>query len=483
MRAPTPLYDRISNPDLVYKTGAWDRYQWRSVSSALPDAAQVLATGTARTEDFDAFPREAFARLYSEAARLDEPGAGAEWATRMHDAMDALPEWQRMRDTVRGDAFLAGVAAVSMAEHLLGDLPTPAQQAPSFARARSVARAAARMGCGEQEAQECLARAENEASALEMPEQETRIAVRAAIESAAKAVEEAAKAQAVFGLGAGSGAGSDGTGSPMLQKARLRDAMKRSDKVRKIADLAGKMVSIAAQKRASRVRPQREEIVDVVCGDDIDRALPGQLALLATDAGRAEFARLLCGGELQCYEYDASEPKGRGPMVLCVDNSGSMSGFPECWSKALAFGLAEIAAKDKRDVVMVHFDGRVQRVARWTRGAIDAATALDMIEFFSGGGTEFEPPLREAVSQIAGGLDGADVVFITDGYGRVSAGFEAEWAAVRKSQKVVGYGILIGYDHCDDTMRRLFDRTWAVDERKLDGMEDGLLEEIAARSA
>jgi uncharacterized protein with von Willebrand factor type A (vWA) domain len=487
MKPTTPLYDRIANPDLCYRTGAWDRYQWNTVAAELPDAAEVLARGRSRSEDFGAFPRETFARLYSEAGKIAEPGKGAEWATKLHDAMDALPEWQRLRDTVRGDAFLSGVAATEMAAHMLGELPEPTDKpAPSYAKARAAARAAARMGCGQEEAQEGLVRAENAASEMEVDEQAARIALRAATDKAAKAVDEAAKAQAVFGLGAGSGAGVDGKGSTLAEKQRLRGAMASSEKLRRIAELAGKMRAIAAQKRASRIRPQREEIVDVVCGDDLDRALPGQLALLATEAGRAEFARLLCGGELQCYEYDAAEPKGRGPMVLCVDNSGSMRGFPEVWSKALAFGLAEVAAKDKRDVVMVHFDGTVKRTARWTRGEIDSATALDMLEFFSGGGTEFEPPLREALRQITGGdkaLDGADVVFVTDGYGNTSAAFEAEWQAARRDRKITAYGILIGYAHEDETMRRLFDKTWAVDERKLDGLEDGLLEEIAAKAA
>lgn len=480
---PSPLFDRIASPDLVYQTSAWDRYAWADASAAIPDARSVVARGLGRTEDFPAFPREVFSRLYSEPKRMPDPGEGAKWATAMHETLDALPEWQRLRDTTRGDAFLSAVAATEMTGAVLGSMPEPTPRAPSYAKARSLVKAAARMGCGAEEAQEGLVAALTGAKTLEQDAQAVRMALRGALEKANKAVEEAQQAQAVFGILPGAGAGADGKGTSAADKQRLRAALTKSAKLRRIVEMAGRMRSIAATKRASVLRHQRDEIVDVVCGDDLDRALPGQMVLLATEGGRAEFARLLCGAELQCYEYEAREPKGKGPIVLCVDNSGSMQGEPEQWSKALAFGLAELAAKDRRDVVMVHFDDGVRRVARWERGEIDASTAVDMLEYFSGGGTRFQPPLEEALRQIENGLDGADVIFITDGYGHTSSEFEARWRKARQDKRISAYGILIGYAHCDEVMNLLFDKTWAVNVGKLGGTEDGLFEEIAAKAA
>ncbi|POB66811.1 protein viaA, partial [Vibrio vulnificus] len=45
----------------------------------------------------------------------------------------------------------------------------------------------------------------------------------------------------------------------------------------------------------------------------------------------------------------------KGPFVLCVDASGSMSGFPEQSAKAMAYALMQIALAEGRDCYVILF--------------------------------------------------------------------------------------------------------------------------------
>src|SRR5262249_60355881 len=110
-----------------------------------------------------------------------------------------------------------------------------------------------------------------------------------------------------------------------------------------------------------------------------------------------------------------------GPMIVCLDGSSSMAGEKEIWSKAVALTLLEIARRQRRLFRFICFSSadtplftldlnpREHHLVREDR-------ALDVAEYFPGGGTDFETPLDAALETLAAArYRRGDVVLITDG--------------------------------------------------------------------
>jgi len=69
------------------------------------------------------------------------------------------------------------------------------------------------------------------------------------------------------------------------------------------------------------------------------------------------------GGEAR----DAERPKekqDRGPIIVCLDTSGSMRGAPETIAKAVALEAVRIASAEKRDCYLYAFSGTAQVAER-----------------------------------------------------------------------------------------------------------------------
>ena len=56
-------------------------------------------------------------------------------------------------------------------------------------------------------------------------------------------------------------------------------------------------------------------------------------------------------------QYGGREQKGRGPLIVVRDESGSMGGAPHALAVALEWALLEIAIRDKRLFYSIPFSG------------------------------------------------------------------------------------------------------------------------------
>lgn len=99
----------------------------------------------------------------------------------------------------------------------------------------------------------------------------------------------------------------------------------------------------------------RDEIHTVGIGNDLSRVLPAELVQLRHPLMKGEFKPRFIEGKLMQYELKGTEKQGKGPIIVCCDNSGSMSGDREVWSKAVALALLEVATMQKRAFVCIHF--------------------------------------------------------------------------------------------------------------------------------
>lgn len=197
----------------------------------------------------------------------------------------------------------------------------------------------------------------------------------------------------------------------------LLEAVRRSDSLKDIARYLGRFREIFAQGKRNGYTYGRGEKYSLELGNNLSRALTSELAMLAAPATMPLFLRKY--QKKQIKQYQRREPiyKGSGDIICCLDESDSTRGDEAAWGKAIALALLDIAADGGRSFALVHFSGAGGLQTDVFRpGEYTAADKLAAAQRFLGGGTDFKPPMREAVELMeSGGFEQADVVFITDG--------------------------------------------------------------------
>jgi uncharacterized protein with von Willebrand factor type A (vWA) domain len=166
-------------------------------------------------------------------------------------------------------------------------------------------------------------------------------------------------------------------------------------------------------------------------------------------------------------------------MIVCLDGSGSMAGDKEIWSKAVALTLLEIARRQRRLFRFICFSSAETPLFTLDlnpreRHEVQEDRALDVAEYFPGGGTDFETPLSAAVDclRVARYRRG-DVVLITDGECRVSPDWLARFRADKERIGFSLYSVLIDVGPSSlGTLGELSDRVTAVSKLADEGVRD-----------
>jgi hypothetical protein len=185
--------------------------------------------------------------------------------------------------------------------------------------------------------------------------------------------------------------------------------------VEQIAKLAGRMLAQLRSRKAARVMAAPEEVFDVELGNDPGRLLPSELVHLGEETEVVLLDALASSKALQ-YAMRGESEAGKGPLVLCLDESGSMHNTRGVWAKAAAVALTRVAWEDDRVVAIVHWSSSV--TTRELRPG-DHAGLMAMLRHWLGGGNRCQLALNNAADMVdklqAQGDRGADVILITDG--------------------------------------------------------------------
>jgi hypothetical protein len=208
----------------------------------------------------------------------------------------------------------------------------------------------------------------------------------------------------------------------------------------KIAHLAGRMYKAFDYNGLRSKTRDPEEIEGVETGGELERMLPEEAASLGIDPeALVRFAE----GQSAQYEMSGLAPKSRGPLVLVIDESGSMSGPRIEWAKACAVALTRIALEEGRAVRVVHFatGTHVQEIR-----PNEPSDVIELAETFLNGGTEIGMAIEVAVEQVGEleklDLVGADIVFTTDGTGNYSE----KWFKIMHERGIQLWTIAIDVD-------------------------------------
>ena len=140
--------------------------------------------------------------------------------------------------------------------------------------------------------------------------------------------------------------GLDGSGlqqMPLGERIELARQL-LSPRFKKIAALIGRLRNLARAKQGGSLKHLRDEIHSITVGDDLGRVLPVELAALSHPLRRLDFGKRLLERNLLEYEVRPVQREGKGPVIVLIDASGSMSGNPIEWASAVA--LASLFGED-----------------------------------------------------------------------------------------------------------------------------------------
>lgn len=278
--------------------------------------------------------------------------------------------------------------------------------------------------------------------------------IRVATESALNEVQEADSILSAWGIEPGTL-----QHLPIDKKLSLVNSL-RTGKFKRMAEAIGRMRRFAINKQKTKFNQSNEEICDISFGNDISRLIPSELMLLNNPQTKLDFKRRFAEGKLMQYELRGKERLNKGPIIACIDNSGSMSGDREIWSKAVALALLEIARMQKRDFTCIHFGSRNDNLIDDKYSDELVITILkneqnisekiiQVASTFIGGGTDFETPLTKSLEIIeTSTFNKADIIFITDGSCDVSDEWLTNFLTKKKEKEFNIYSILI---HSNET--------------------------------
>ncbi|KAF5826843.1 hypothetical protein DUNSADRAFT_1887 [Dunaliella salina] len=107
----------------------------------------------------------------------------------------------------------------------------------------------------------------------------------------------------------------------------------------------------------------------------------------------------------------------RGPILLCVDTSGSMRGARETIAKALALECMRAAREQERDCYVFAFSGPSEvRELELNSDMKSVNNLLDFIETVFNGGSDFNEPVRRCLDRLSDAKwANSDILLVSDG--------------------------------------------------------------------
>ncbi|MBE0525096.1 MAG: VWA domain-containing protein [Methanosarcinales archaeon] len=298
-------------------------------------------------------------------------------------------------------------------------------------------------------------------------QQKIRQAMRSAELDAIRDVKETSELMEAWGTEPG-----QLTQLPAEQRLELAQKLAGKDKLKKLAGMLGRFRRMAIHSQKTKINHGLDEVHDMETGSDLEKVLPSELVNLRHPLLKKQFQRKFTEGQLLQYQLRGREKAGKGPIVCCVDSSGSMGGDNELWAKAVALALLEIAQMQKRAFAVIFFGSEsdpleIIEVHKGEQNIIDKV--IQIAEYFLNGGTDFEKPLNAAIELIEKTeFKKADIVFVTDGHCGVSDEWLQEFVRRKAEKETRIHSVLVEMVQSNETVDSFSDQVSTVMDLTVD---------------
>lgn len=217
------------------------------------------------------------------------------------------------------------------------------------------------------------------------------------------------------------------------------------------------------------------EVIGIRESDDISSMLPIEAATLLNPATKPIFLKKFAEKKLTTYDFRnqfgdtekittkekqlQEKEDGKGPIIICVDTSGSMHGTPEKVAKTICFALTKIALREKRKCYLISFSTKIQ-----TTELSDLQNSLDKLIDFLGmsfnGGTDANPALEKSLEMLeTNDYKKADVLMVSDFVMEALSKEVTEKIETAKTNKTRFHSLTIS-DNANMTVINQFNHNW-----------------------
>jgi len=176
----------------------------------------------------------------------------------------------------------------------------------------------------------------------------------------------------------------------------------------------------------------------------------------------------------------------RGPLIVCIDTSGSMRGAPETLAKAVVLQAVRTAHAERRGCLLIAFGGPDEIIEReLARGPGALAALLDLMGQGFDGGTDVQGPIERAIDRVhQARWASADLLIVSDGEFGCTPATLARLDAARERLGLRVQGVLVGDRETLGLMEVADDIFWVRDWRRHgpDGAKAGAFSPVHSKS-
>ncbi len=219
-----------------------------------------------------------------------------------------------------------------------------------------------------------------------------------------------------------------------------------------------------------------EELAGVTLGNDIAAALPQEIALISSPETEILFDLKFAESRLMCFEKigfqslqyerevetEVEKKEEKGPMVVCVDTSGSMMGAPETIAKAVTLFMAMRIITENRACYLINFSTDIECLE--ISAEMGLAGVMEFMKKSFHGGTDAAPAINEAIKMIdTEKFRNADVLVLSDFLMQELDGGTLNRVEQSKSSGTRFMSLCIGDLFLSERLTTCFDSEWVYD--------------------
>lgn len=282
------------------------------------------------------------------------------------------------------------------------------------------------------------------------------------------------------------------------QQTELRYLRNIPASLRKLAALIGRSGSEEQAHSGRFPSASKSDIAGITVGNDLSSVLPSEIALLGHPVTEDIFLKNYAARRLQVFASASSggeSPVRRqeGPVIICLDRSGSMEGRPSDIARAITVAVTILAKREHREVVVaVYGDTGSRKVFKVKNLRIQRQDFVRFLSYRCKGGNDEDSLFRWLFTEVLPAdkaFDSGDVLCVSDfGWGPVSPEV-MELIRASKAKGMKFYGLDISGEGISDFEvpdfmsadgsfpPEIIDSMWIWNERKNlcyeEGKQDG----------
>jgi uncharacterized protein with von Willebrand factor type A (vWA) domain len=224
----------------------------------------------------------------------------------------------------------------------------------------------------------------------------------------------------------------------------------------------------------------KEEIVGIRLGRDLEHTLPGELSLMSDPVTSILFDLKYVESNLMCFAMEGLEQvsdikvqqtiktvledESKGPIIVCIDTSGSMQGAPETIAKALTLLMVLKAKNENRSCYLINFSTQIETLDLSGEFLFDTLMLFLQKSFY--GGTDVAPAIQEGLKVMTTNeFKNADMLIVSDFImSSLPSSILSSIEDGRKNGNMF-YSLVIDSCFMEHRLKTLFDREWIYDPR------------------